>query len=210
MDILLGLFLIAFGVAIAALGIQIFFAMLPLLGFVAGFYVGAAGVEALFGDGFLSTFTGWIAGIVVGLVFAVIAYVWWYVGVLISAGASGALLATALAVAIGINSSFILFVFAVVGAIVVVFAALSLNLPIYVVIVNTAIAGASIVISGVMLMFNRIQTADLEEGFAVAMTEASWWWVLLWGVVAAIGMGRQLMLKDRIRLPAERWTTATA
>lgn len=210
MDILLGLFLVVFGVAIAALGIQIFFAILPLLGFVGGFYVGAAAMEALIDNGFLGTVSGWIAGIVVGLVFAVIAYVWWYVGVLISAGATGALIATALASAIGINSSFVLLVFAVAGAIAVVFAALSINLPIYLVIVNTAIAGASIVVSGVMLVFNQVDTEELEEGFAFAMAETSWWWVLMWAAVAAVGIGRQLAIKERIRLPNDRWVQAGA
>jgi hypothetical protein len=210
MDILIGIFLIVFGMSIAFFGIQVFFAILPILGFVTGFFTGAAGVEAIFGDGFLSTVTGWIVGLVVGLLFAAIAWFWWYVGVLLSAGAAGSLLATAIAEAVGIDSGWVLFLFGVVGAAVFIFVSLLVNLPIYVVIANTAIAGASIFISGLMLIFNQVDTEELEEGLAVATVEASWWWVLAWAAVAAIGIGRQLALKDSVRLPSERWEPAGA
>ncbi|HWV22917.1 MAG TPA: hypothetical protein VNZ58_01900 [Thermomicrobiales bacterium] len=76
MDILLGLFLIVFGLVIAFVGLQMFVVMLPLLGLVSGFYVGAAAVAAIFGDGFLSTVTGWMVGIVVGIIFATLAWYW--------------------------------------------------------------------------------------------------------------------------------------
>src|SRR5699024_10012791 len=97
MDILIGLFLIVFGIAIAFIGIQVFFTILPIVGFVAGFFSGAIAVESIFGDGFLSTVTGWIVGAVVGIAFAFIAWYWWYAGVLLAAGSAGSLVATGLA-----------------------------------------------------------------------------------------------------------------
>ena len=205
MDILVGLFLIVFGITIAFIGIQVFFTILPILGFVTGFFAGAIAVHGLFGDGFLSTVTGWIVGAVIGIAFALIAWYWWYAGVLVSAGASGALMASTLAEAIGVSSGWALFLFGAVGAAVLLFVALAINLPVYLVIVNTAIAGASIVISGLMLLFDRVDTEELDEGVGVAMAEASWWWVLAWAVVAAVGIGRQLALKDRVDLPSDRW-----
>lgn len=207
MDILIGIFLVVFGITIAFIGIQVFFAVLPILGFVAGFFSGAILVESIFGDGLLSTVGGWIVGAVIGVVFALVAWFWWYAGVLISAGSVGALLATTIAEAVGISSGWVLFIFAVVGMALVIMFALAVNLPIYVVIVNTAIAGASMVIGGVMLIFNQLDTEELEEGLAVATAEVSWWWVLAWAVVAAVGIGRQLALKDRIALPSDRWVT---
>jgi hypothetical protein len=205
MDILIGIFLIVFGIMIAFIGIQVFFAVLPILGFVAGFFSGAILVESMFGDGLLSTVGGWIVGAVIGVVFALVAWFWWYAGVLISAGSVGALVATTIAEAIGVSSGWVLFIFAVVGMVAVIMFALAVNLPIYVVIINTAIAGASMVISGVMLVFNQLDTKDLEEGLAVATSEVSWWWVLAWAVIAAVGISRQLALKDRIALPSDRW-----
>jgi hypothetical protein len=200
------LFLIAVGITIAFIGIQIFFTLLPILGFVTGFFVGAVGVEAILGDGFLGTVTGWVAGAVVGVLFAAVAWYWWYAGVLVSAGASGALIATALAEAIGVSSGWALFLFGAIGVAIVVFISFAINLPIYIVIVNTAIVGASVFINGVMLLFNQVDHGELDDGLAVATVQASWWWVLAWAVVAAVGIGRQLALKDRIRVPSDRWT----
>ncbi len=210
MDILIGIFLIVFGITIAFIGIQVFFAVLPILGFVAGFFSGAILIESIFDDGLLSTVAGWIVGLVFGVVFALVAWFWWYAGVLISAGSAGALVATALAEAIGISSGWVLFIFAVVGMAAVIMLSLAVNLPIYVAIVNTAIAGASMVVAGVMLMFGQLDTSELEEGLAVATAEKSWWWVLVWAGIAAVGVGRQLALKDRIELPSDRWIRADA
>ena len=210
MDILIGLLLIAFGLVIAFMGVQVFFAILPLLGFVAGFYIGAAGVEALLGDSFLSTATGWIVGAVVGLFLAAISWYWWYVGVLLSAGSTGALVATALAEAIGVESQWALFIFAMVGAAAVVFVAFVLNLPVYLIIINTALAGGSIFVTGLLLLFNQIDREQLTEGFAYATARESWLWVMVWALVAAIGIGRQLTLKERIQLPGDRWVHAEA
>lgn len=207
MDIFVGLFLVVFGFAIAFIGIQVFFAILPMLGFITGFFAGSIAVTGLFGDGFLSTVTGWIVGAVIGVGFAFIAWYWWYAGVLLSAGASGALLASTLAEAIGVSAGWALFLFGAIGAAAFMFVTLVLNLPVYLVIVNTAIAGASIVIGGVMLLFDRIDTEELDEGVGIAIAEVSWWWVLAWAVIAAVGIGRQLALKDRIELPSDRWIT---
>jgi hypothetical protein len=209
MDILLGIFLIIFGVAIAFIGLQTFFVMLPLIGLVTGFYVGAQFVSVVFGDGFLSTVTGWIVGVVVGIVFALLAWYWWYAGVLVSSGLIGALLMTGIGHAVGARSSVTLFILAAIGMVAFIILTMMLNLPIYWVIVNTAIGGASIAISGVMLMFNQITREELADGAAVAAINESWFWVLALAVLAAVGIGRQLSLVERVRLPENRWSPAT-
>jgi hypothetical protein len=206
MDILMGLFLVVFGLAISWIGIQVFFSILPVLGFLFGFFLGASMVEALLGDRFLGTVTGWIVGGAVGVVFALVSWLWWYAGVLMSAGASGAALATGLADAIGINSGFVIFLFAVIGGAAVIALAMLLDLPIYFVIVNTAIAGASVAVTGLLLLFNRVDYDELSYGTAFAIVHESWLWVLAWAAVAVVGMGRQLTLVNSVQLPSQRWT----
>jgi hypothetical protein len=208
MDILLGIFLLVLGIAVAFIGVQLFFFMLPIIGLVAGFYVGAELMTALLGDNFLSTVTGWIVGIVVGLLFAAISWYWWYAGVLISSGVVGAVLLSGIGHALGADSGFALFLFGLVGAFLFTFVTLTLNLPVYMVIWNTALSGAAIAVSGAMLLFNQIQREDLEHGAAVAAIRESWVWVLAMIAVAAVGLGRQLQLKEQIRLPEHRWTPA--
>lgn len=208
MDILLGIFLLMLGISVAFIGIQLFVFMLPIVGLVAGFYVGADLASAVLGDGFLGTAAGWLIGIVVGLLFAAISWYWWYAGVVISSGVSGAVLFSGLAHAIGMDSGLAVALFAIGGAIAFVVLTLMLDLPIYMVIWNTAISGAAIAISGVMLVFDQVDREELEWGASVAAIEQSWFWVLALVAVAAIGVFRQLALKERIQMPRHRWASA--
>jgi hypothetical protein len=211
MDLLLGILLILFGLASTFFGLQVFFATLPILGFIFGFFIGAGAVEAIWGDSFLSTATGWIVGLVLGIVFALVSWVWWYAGALLGAGAWGAVLGTGILHLFDKTpSDWLLFIFAAIGFVALVLLALVLNLPIYMVIVSTAWAGASILIVGVLLMFNRVNYQGLGDGTAAGIINESWWWGLVALVVAVLGMFFQLMMKAAITLPEEKWAPATS
>lgn len=209
MDILLGIFLIVLGVSVAVIGLQMFFVMLPLIGLVTGFYVGAQLTASVMGDGFLGTVTGWIVGIVVGIAFALIARYWWYAGVLVSSGFLGASLLTGIGYALGAESNVTMTILGVIGATALVILTMMLNLPIYWVIVNTAIGGATIVVAGLMLLFNQIERNDLADGAVATAIDESWLWIVVMAVVAGVGIARQLGLVDRVRLPGNRWSPAT-
>lgn len=117
-------------------------------------------------------------------------------------------LSTTLGIVVGI-------VLGIVGALIsyffwyfgVILAALIFNFPIYLVIVNTALAGATVVVGGVLLIFNKIDRADIG-------TTATWQHIhdhwLLWAVIAAIGIGSQLTMVQNATLPDEKWTRAPA
>lgn len=210
MDLIGGILVILFGLFITLAGIQVFFLSLPVLGFCLGFFVGAAGIEALFGDGFLSTVTGWFAGFVVGLLFALLSWFWWYAGVLIAAGALGSVLGTGIMEAFGVDSEWVIFLAGLLGIVIVVGLALLLNLPIYIVIVSTSFAGASLLISGILLVFNQVDFDELGHGTAIAIIQESWFWVIAWAAAAAFGMIFQLAMRNAVKLPEERWITAQA
>lgn len=208
MDIFLGILLLLFGLGIAAFGLQVFFATLPMLGFLLGFFVGTAGVEAIWGDSFLSSVTSWIVGIVLGLLFAAVSYFWWYAGALLAAGAWGAALGTGLVRAFGGSSDWLLFLFGAIGFVAILVLALMLNLPVYVIIVNTAFAGATVAVAGLLLVLNRIDHEELGRGTVVGIINESWWWVLVTAVVAAAGMLFQMAMRTAITLPEEKWVPA--
>lgn len=210
MDILVGLLFLVVGGALAMAGLRVFFAMLPLVGFLAGFGLGATLITAWLGDGFLSTATGWIVGILVGLVFAFFSYMYWYVGALLSAGASGSLLLSGIFSTFGVNTGWILFIIALVGAALFIFVAMMLNLPVYIVLVNTAISGAYAIIAGLLLLFDRRDLENFDWGVARAATHDSWlWWILLI-VIVAVGIFSQMGMIARVRFPRERWVKANS
>lgn len=210
MDILLGIFLIIFGLAITFMGTSVFFAILPAIGFALGFFTGAAGMQAIFGDGFLSTLGGWVAGFLIGLVFAFISFFWWYAGVLLSAGGVGALLGTGLAQIFGLDDGVLYFLFGLVGFIAFVAVALVLNLPIYLIIISTALGGANLAIIGLLMLFNQVDRQDLGYGTAAAVIDESWWWSLVVLVLAIVGASFQLTMRERLVVPEDKWVNASA
>ena len=100
--------------------------LLPIFGFFFGIALGAHSIQALFGDGFLATTTSWVVGFFVGLLFAVLAYLFWVFAVAIAAGSLGYTIATGLLTWIGLDLG--VFVWLVGMALGVVFAVTALVL----------------------------------------------------------------------------------
>jgi hypothetical protein len=205
-DILVGILAVLIGLAVAAAGLRVFFILLPIWGFVVGFLAGAAGVTAIFGDGFLSTTLGIVIGLIVGLIFAVISYLFWYIGVLAAAGAAGAAFGSGLFAAIGVDADWLLFIIGLVFLALFVIAALFINFPTWVVVVSTAMSGAAIVLAGLMLIFDKIDREDLGTGVAWDKIADNWWIWLIWLVGAALGMGAQISSLSAVMLPDDKWT----
>lgn len=206
MDIVIGLVGIVVGLAITMAGLQYFYLLLPIWGFIAGFITGAAGVTALFGDGFLATGLGLIVGLVVGVLFALISYLYWYFTVVIVAAYAGGILGASLFASIGIDSSWVLFIIAIGFGLLFALAALIFDYPIYLVIVNTAMAGSAIVIGGALLVFNKFDRDDVGTGALWERINDHWYLWLVWIAGAAIGIGAQLAMRAATQLPEERWT----
>jgi hypothetical protein len=207
-DIFMGILGVVIGLALVVAGLQVFFLTLPLLGFVAGFFAGAIFITEVFGDGFLSTTLGIVVGFFVGIAFALISYLWWYVGALIGAGALGSLAGSGLAELVGIDTDWVVFLFAAGGVVLFVLGALLLNLPVYLVIVSTAFAGATVLLAGVLLIFNQVDYEELGRGTAVALIDESFWWSLVWMFVAFVGVLSQFSMRTMANFPEEKWTTA--
>lgn len=205
-DILIGILIGVVGLSLAFSGLRVFFAMLPLIGMVAGFFAGATLITNWLGDGFLATMTGWLVGLVFGVLFALVSYLWWYAGALLAAGASGALLLSGIFSMFGMNNGILLTSIAIAGAIIFIVVALVLNLPIYVVLVNTAVVGAHMVVGGLLLILNRVDVEDFDWGVARAIVHDSWFWWLIMVAVAAAGIVAQLQIINRIKLPDDRWS----
>ncbi|HEX5165584.1 MAG TPA: DUF4203 domain-containing protein [Thermomicrobiales bacterium] len=209
-DILVGLALGAFGLFVCFMGLRLFFFALPIVGFVTGFYIGVAGTRAVLHEIFLSTVTAVIIGLIVGVALGILAYFLWYVGALISAGTTGALIGSGLMHTFGVTSGWVVFLVALAAGIFLFLVAFKLALPIWVVIVNSAMLGAAGAVAGVMLIFDQIDRSDLNYGLAWAAIEDSWFWIIAWAIVAVIGIGMQSQAIEKTTLPQDRWGAAHA
>lgn len=207
-DGVLGALAILVGLMLVFAGLRYFFVALPILAFIAGFVVGGAVIQTLFGNGIFSTLTSWLTGFLLGLIFAAISYAWWYAGALIAAGSTGAALGSAIVPAFGGSAGWLIFMFAAIGFVVFFALAFVLALPVYIVLVNTAFLGATVVIAGLLLMIDRIDRADLGYGNVVAVVNASWWWSIPVFFLSLIGILSQMNAISSIAIQEARWATA--
>ena len=103
MDFIVALIVLAVGLVALFFGYRLFTAILPILGFVAGAAAGAQAVFLIFGDGFLATVTSIVVAIIVGIVFAALAYFVWALGVVLAVAGMGFAVGTAILPAIGLD-----------------------------------------------------------------------------------------------------------
>jgi hypothetical protein len=100
---ILGVAGIALGTAVAAYGTRGFYLLLPVWAAVAGFQAGTEQVSQLFGDVQFGTQLGLLAGVGLGIVFAVVATLLYTIAVLILAVSVGYGIGSGLLVALGLE-----------------------------------------------------------------------------------------------------------
>jgi hypothetical protein len=188
--ILIALFALVLGALFLFWGYRVFLVMLPIWGFFAGFWLGAQTTSLLFGAGFLATTTGWVVGFFIGLLFALLSYLFYLVGVALVAAAVGAALVTGFLSLFGLETGLLVFLAALVGAVVVAGLTLVFNLQKYVIIILTAVGGANSLVLSVLLLFGRVTPDDLAAaGNAIRpVLQDSWFWALVWILLAIVGI----------------------
>ncbi|HEX6056733.1 MAG TPA: DUF4203 domain-containing protein, partial [Intrasporangium sp.] len=106
-DIVLGIFAILAGGAMLFAGQFVLRLLLPVWGFFTGFAFGAGLFAAMADERFLGTVLGWVAGLVLGLIFALFAYLYYAVAVILAMAAFGFAIGSGLIVALGIDWNWI-------------------------------------------------------------------------------------------------------
>jgi hypothetical protein len=190
-DILIGLLAVAVGALIAARGYLAMRLIIPVWGAFTGFFVGAGIVGAVTGDGFLSTVVGWLVGLAVAMVFALLAYLYYELSVVIAMGAIGFSLGTAAMVALGVSWSWVIVLVGVLAAVFLAGIAIVGDLPMVILMVLSALAGASTVVFGLMLVFGVIDLGDLDSAATTQAVDDDWWWYAISILVAAVGIAAQ-------------------
>ena len=163
--LLIGLLAIAVGSAFAFWGFRVFLILLPIWGFFAGFVLGANAMTAIFGDGFLIEVTSWVVGFILGLVFAVLSYLYYWVAVILLGGVLGYQLTYGVLEWIGFDADgIIVFLLALVVGAAFAVGFFVLRLPAVLVIVATAISGAGAMVAGVIVGLGIVPLEALNRG----------------------------------------------
>ena len=172
-------------------GYRLFLLLLPIWGFFAGFAMGAHATTLLFGTGFLSTITSWIVGFVAGLIFAVLSYLIYIVGVALLSAAFGYFLGAGLML-LFVEPGLLVTLVGLAGAVIMAFVVLAFNIQKPVLEFITSFGGATAVLTGVLLLFGRIPLEALGQNPVRAVLDDSIFWLIVWLVLGFVGFGIQI------------------
>ena len=180
--------------------------VIPLWGAFAGFMLGAGIVS---GDaGFLGNALGWVVGFGLAIVFGLVAYLYYEVSVVIGMISIGFVLGTGLMVALGVTWSWAIVLTGVVLGVVLAFVAIASDLPMVLLMVLTALAGASTIIAGLMLLVGTVNLDDFDIGLTTEHLADDWWWYVIYGGLVVAGLIAQFADVDRRRESLrEAWAT---
>jgi hypothetical protein len=182
-------FAAALGAAMLLVGYRIFLVLLPILGFFAGFWLGAEAVALILGTGFLATTLAWVVGFVVGLVAAVLSYLFFKLGIAIVAAGIGAALGAGFMAALGFETGFLATIVVLICAIAAAVLAVLFRIDKYAIIAITAISGANALLLSVLLLIGKVSVEELPtSGNSIRpILQDSWFWLIVWLVVAVAG-----------------------
>ncbi|KPK11024.1 MAG: hypothetical protein AMJ56_06865 [Anaerolineae bacterium SG8_19] len=181
-----------FGLVVAFGGYRLFLFLLPVWGFFAGFLLGAQTIDFLFNTGLFATVTGWVVGFFVGLIFAVLSYLFYFIAVGIISFSLGYGATIGVLAWIGLDPGFLLWLIAVVVGVALAFVVYVLNLQKYAIIVATAVGGTGIIIYTLLVLFNGAIAVSLLENPVRLAIDNSFWWLLFFLVVAGLGIVAQI------------------
>lgn len=181
------------GLVICFGGYRLFLFLLPIWGFFFGFGLGAQTMQALFGQGFLATTSGWVVGFFVGAIFGLLSYLFYVVGVGILAGSLGYALGAGFMNLIGIDWGLLVWIVGIVVAVVAIAVTFYFDLQKYVIIVATALGGAGIIVGTLMFGLIGVTLARFFENPIRFALQDSPLWTIVFLVVAIAGIAWQIL-----------------
>jgi hypothetical protein len=180
-----------FGAFICFAGYRFMLVLLPIWGFFFGFGLGAQAVQVLLGDAFFGTVTSWVVGFVVAILFAVLSYLFYVLGVAIIAGALGYGLAVGILAFIGLPMGFLAWIIGIAAGVVLAVVTLRFNLARYVIIIATGLGGAALSIGTLLLGVEGMAMAEAVENPVQTLLDGSIFWTVIFLAMAVAGIVMQ-------------------
>jgi hypothetical protein len=191
--LIVGIVALLIGIAFCFAGYRFFRTLIAIWGFLTGFLLTAQEFGISGGGHLHISAIGLIIALIVGLILAALAYYLYVAAVVILGASVGFWIGTGLATAAGYGSHGALaLLVGVICAIVLAVLILALDLTKLLIVISTALGGASAIVAGVLLLLGRISLDALSSGIVGAVIRSSTLWGLAWLVLAAIGIIVQL------------------
>lgn len=202
-EILIALVTGSLGLLLVFAGYKFARILLPIWGFVSGFIAGSAIVADVTGTGFLATLTGFFVGLVVGVVFGLLAYLYYYAAVVILGGMLGYWIGSGVLGWFGLDTGFLTALAGLIVGVLFAVAFIFTNAPKIFLITASSFVGAVIAVGAVMLLFQVIPLEWFNYTTARVAIANSFWWTTVTFALAVIGMAFQMMTNHQEEL--EMW-----
>lgn len=204
-SIVIGILALAIGLLFCLRGVVAMRIVIAVWGAFVGLNLGAGIVSALSGDGFLSTALGWIVGVIVALLFSVLAYLYYAVAVTLAMASIGFAVGAAIMAAFGVTWNWVIITVGVVVGIVLAVAAVSMNLPAILLVVLGALGGATATVGGLMLLTSTIELEDFTRSTVTSTIGHDWWWYAIYLVLVIAGIVAQTRVLGRETQLQQQW-----
>ncbi len=168
-------------------GYAFFRILLPIWAFFVGLMFGVHGMQNLFGANVISSSTGFIFGLFAGAILAILAYVLYSLAVYWFGLTMGYVLGSGLMMALEMDG-FMGGVVGILAAIVLIVVFVKVQMPSTFIVVFTALGGAMAVIMGLFVLFGAIPAVADSLQLTSLIVTGSWFWIIIWAVLAIIGM----------------------
>jgi hypothetical protein len=180
------------GMAICFNGYRWFLFLLPIFGFVFGFGLGLDTMQSLFGTGTFATITSWVVGFIVALIFAVLSYLFYFIGVALVGGALGYAIGVGFMGLIGIDPGLLSWLVGMALGVIFAIATIALNIQKWVIIAASAFGGAGVVVGTFLMAFGVIPPTTFGSGAVRAAIADSWFWLVGFLVLGILGLAAQV------------------
>lgn len=205
---------ILIGIGVSILGLLLVFSgyafariLLTIWGGLFGIVLGGSLLDEYMSSGFLNTTLSIILAIVLGLVFAALAYFFFYVAVIFAGAALGFYLGSHFLQLFGMDPNFLTAMLGIAAGVIFGIGSIVLNLPRAYLIVVTAFAGAIVSIGGVLLVFQQIPLEYFSYDTARIAVDNSIFWSIGAFALAVFGIVVQSMVSSNADI--EGWQTTT-
>lgn len=176
-------------------------AVMSLWGAFAGFWVGAGAAAGLTDEPVLAGPIGWIAAVLLALLFGALAYAFYVLAVVIGMGSIGLGLGTVLASALGVGNDAVVLGVGLLSAAALAILAVTTRLPWVLLVVFSALGGAAAMVAGLILVLGVV---TLDQGGIEEALAGQWWWTLVHLGLGLAGVIVQLRSSSRTD-PRREW-----
>lgn len=189
--------LVAAGLVVSLFGIKLFKMLLPLIGLISGTVAGFTGFQGVFGKGAVSTTIAVFVALIVGVLLALLSFVFFELAITILAGILGASLFSYLGISLGLGKEgFLVFMLSVTGFIFGLIAVGAGPITPGFVITLSAMAGTAFMLAGIFLVVGSVSLDQLQNDGVIQsvlnVVDQSFLWLFVW--LAGTLIARQMQI----------------